>query len=762
MRISWVAGAIAASVFATAGCDDRKSPYFGTTERPGKSVHTFYVNNGSEPEYLDPGKSHDSASATLCLQLYEGLTVYDPVEARPVQGVATHWDQSDDNRLFRFYLRKDAKWSDGVPVTAHDFVYAWKRALAPETASQSAPNLYPLLNGELYNLSRLKVASGEVTVTTGPGQGQVVGKHPKGTAFAILARSPMKVATEIAPLAEEPAGLEEVLHDPPDPKAKTPEKLVVGERALGPGAGGGWKGKDVVVLARGAPVMCNGATDHFFTVALGDERGVLPGCLLAPSSAEQTFALVARHERLPTFRDDAAPAPPGGAAPEPVALGFVDEASLEVDDAVLGVKAADDHTLLVELGGPTPFFTDVTSHTTLMPVRRDVIEPFDAKGEPDMWTRPESIVTNGPYMLKEHKFRYEITMTRNPHYHDHDKLKIHDIVWLEVEEYHSTMNLYKAGDIDYIGENLSLPPEYMDFLSTKKDFYRTDYLSTYWYEFNTRTPPVDDVRVRQALNLAVDKRQLIDKITRAAQTPATHYVPPFTGLGYADAVKADAAAGSDPFHTKETEFNPERARELLGEAGYAVTKEGDGYRVTDFPNLEILYNTSEGHKKIAVAIQDMWKRHLGITASIRNEEWKVMLKNVRDRNFVVVRMGWVGDYNHPHTWLDTFISSSPQNRTGWADREFDELVRRAAATADRKESIRLYRQAEKRAVDGMAKMPLYFYTKSSLVKPYVKGWYGNARDTHLVKWMWIDPDWRSGSENVPAYPPAELPPPGKY
>jgi oligopeptide transport system substrate-binding protein len=428
-----------------------------------------------------------------------------------------------------------------------------------------------------------------------------------------------------------------------------------------------------------------------------------------------------------------------------------------------GGRGAHDRTLEVELELPTPYFLDITSHQTLFPVRRDVIEAFAARGEPDLWTRPESFVSNGPYVLDEWRFRYEITMKRNPFHHDHDRLRIHRVVWVEVQQYHASMNLYRAGDLDYLGDNLSPPPEYLPLLATKKDFLRFAYLSTYWYDLNVRRPPLDDPRVRRALNLAIDKQELVDEVTQGGQSPATHYVPDFAGLGYADAVKADRAAGTDPFVRPGYVYDPERARGLLGEAGFPVEEAGGAYRAAGLPPIEILYNTSEGHRAIAVAIQDMWKRNLGVSVTLRNEEWGVMQKNRRDGNFQIARSGWFADYNHPHTWLDTFLSYSPNNNTGWADGSFDALLRRAAATADPKESIRRYREAEVRAVEGMSKIPLYFYTKQTLVKPWVMGFVPNARNVQLVKWLWIDPERQEmGADAAPAYPSPEFPPPGRF
>ena len=191
-----------------------------------------------------------------------------------------------------------------------------------------------------------------------------------------------------------------------------------------------------------------------------------------------------------------------------------------------------------------------------------------------------------------------------------------------------------------------------------------------------------------------------------------------------------------------------------------MVKEGDNYRAVGLPPIEILYNTSEGHKIIAVALQDMWKRNLGVSATLRNEEWKVMLKNYRDGYYQVMRFGWTADYNHPHTFLDQFLSQSPANQTGWSDPAYDEAVRKAAAEPDRKESIKLYRKAEEIVVAAMPRIPLYFYTKSTLVKPWVKGYWGWSRNAHAYQYLWIDPDYASHPENTPAYQPLEFPPPG--
>ncbi|WP_437682513.1 peptide ABC transporter substrate-binding protein [Sorangium sp. So ce131] len=757
-----------------AACTGDVEGYVGTTSRSGKDVATFYVNNADEPEYLDPGKAVDSVSSALLVQMFEGLTTYAAGDLHPVQGVATHWEQSDDNRIFRFHLRPEARWSDGKPVTAHDFEYAWKRALRPSTASLAATNLHVLKNGELFNLGKLKALRDAAALRAAPRpDAPPVLALPRGAFVVVLGHSPARVVTAVAPLAAPPPGVVAVTHAEADEETGAAERLSFETAAgvgaapgaappgaaptpapLGPAPGNGWRGAEVALLAAGPPVACNGAADRWFEVEGPQGRGFLPGCLLAPAE-NAAYTLVAPHASLPTYD----PARPAAAPPSGAPAGFVAAAELVEDDSAVGVRASDERTLEVELEQPTPYFTDITSSVSFFPVRRDVIEPFEARGAPELWFRPENIVVNGPYQLDDWKFRYEITMKRNPAYWRHDALRIHRIVWMEIAQHNAALQLYRAGDLDYLGDNTDLPFDHLGWLSGKKDFRRSEYLSTVYYELNTRKPPLDDVRVRRALNLAVDKRELVEKITRVG-APASHYVPDITGSGYAEQAAEDRQRGADPFSPAEVGHDPARARALLAEAGYEVVRDGDELRANGFPPIEVLYNNGEGHKQVAVAIQDMWKRHLGISAALRSEEWRVMLNDLRDGNFQVIRLAWYADYNHPQTWLATFLSYSAQNRTGWADREFDDTIRKAAALADPHESMRLFRAAERRAVDGMCRIPLYFEEKSTLVKPWVRGFIPNARNTQLVKWLWIDPDWQ-GKPAAAAPAELELPPPGR-
>jgi oligopeptide transport system substrate-binding protein len=660
-----------AALLACAACDDAASPYFGATRRVSADPATFYVNNGSEPEYLDPGKCADNACASLLTQLFEGLTRSHPDDGHPVQGVAERWDKSDDNRSYRFHLRPGARWSDGRPVTAFDFDYAWKRALAPKTASRAGGNLAILANAEEYRLGKLRVVR------------------------------------ETCPFRAEPREDARPAFDLP------------GSREL----------------RRGGPVV---VVDH------------VPGWTrVAPRSRPFGAAETWRWGYLkPPPRD---------------VKGWVPDALLDApDEGLVGVRAVDDLTLEVELARPAPYFLDLTSSHAFLPVRRDVIEAFAARGEEDLWTRPGSMVSNGPYTLDTWAFQYEITMKENPVYWDREHLKIRRIVWFEVQDYHAGLNLYKAGELDWLGDSVPPPAEALPMLATKKDFVRNDALSVYWFELNTKKPPLDDARVRRALDRAIDKQAIVERVTRGGQAPATHYVPDFTGSGYDVEAAADRARGVDPF--AEGSFDPVEARASLSRAGYAPVREGDAWRAPGFPKLELLYNNGEGHRQIAVAVQAMWKENLGITVSLRSLEWKVLLEAQREGDFQIVRTGQTAEYDHPATFLDTFLPDSPQNRTGWEDASFVEKMDQASRAADPRESIHLYREAERIATHATPRIPLYFYTRSTLVKPWVKGFRGNKRKPHEIQFLWIDPSFQAhaGAPDLPAFVPPELPPPGPW
>jgi oligopeptide transport system substrate-binding protein len=401
------------------------------------------------------------------------------------------------------------------------------------------------------------------------------------------------------------------------------------------------------------------------------------------------------------------------------------------------VRALDDRTLQARLVDPLPYFIDLTAYYTLMPVPRHVLERLAREGKnPDLWTRPEHIVSNGAFVLDEWKFRQHMVLRRNERYWEAKRVKLERVRFAMIESSNTTLNLYEAGELDYIG-NATLPSEFLDHLDRYKDFQSGPYLGTYFLWVNTKRAPLQDKRVRQALSLAIDRKALAEYVLRGGQIPSADLVP--------DGVAGYQGVGS-PL------FDPERARKLLREAGYGPDR--------PLPQITFRYNTSEGHKQIAEALQQMWRKHLGVRIDIENQEWKVYLKTLQGHDFQMARMGWIGDYADPFTFLELVTQSSGNNHSNWSDPGYERLLRTANSTRDPAARLALLRQAERIVSDQLPMIPLYVYTRSELVKPYVMGQFLNYQHRELYKYMWIDERWYDGKvpEPLPNTPPPLLQP----
>lgn len=599
------------TLFALAGCD-RNSAWYGTTH-PKHGTDTFWFNNYTEPEWIDPGKCSDNPGGTIINNIFEGLTQPNPHDLSPEPGVATSWEKSADKRTWTFHLRPNAKWSDGVPVTADDFVYSWTRVLDPAIDSKYADQLFDIQNGEPFNQKALHV--------TGL-SGDEAAIRAQFEKFGTVA----KVKTN-----------------------------------AGPGGG--------------------------VFVYFADKKGATP-------------ADAARREAI------AAPWPSG----THVAV---------TGPEVLALSAPDPLTFVVTLENPVSYFLPkITTLYTFYPVPRHVIEKLIAeKKNPDLWTRAENIVSNGPYVLTDWKFRQELLFAPNPFYWDRASLKLTHVKVLEIESYTTALQMYKAGEIDWIGEQSDIPSEYSDYLRTKKDYRISPYLGTYWYWVNLKDPVMGkDPRIRHALDMALDKKAIVDHVTRQSQPVANSVVP-------------DGLAG---FHTLSTNhYDPEAAKRLLAEAG-----------ITDPSTLVVTltYNTSETHKAIAEAMQEMWRKNLGIDARLHNEEWQVFLRDLETGNLQMGRLGWIGDYPDPFSFLSIFQSASGNNHAGFKSPEFDRLLAESALQTDDAKRIEYLERAEKILDDELPMIPIYFYTRHYLCKPYVKGLYNTFQDRHPWKAIWIDPN----------------------
>ena len=396
----------------------------------------------------------------------------------------------------------------------------------------------------------------------------------------------------------------------------------------------------------------------------------------------------------------------------------------------LSVRALGDLTLEVALEAPLPYFLSFLTFYSFMPIPRHLLADLERQGiDESLWTRPEHVVSNGPYRMTEWRFRQRMVFERNPRYWDAAHVRLDRVRVAMVESYTTALTMYAAGEFDWPGSNTSLPAEFLDYLAGYKDYRRHPYLASYYYWINTKAPPLDNPLLRRALSLAIDREALVRHVTRGGQIPSADLVP--------DGVAGYRALGR-PL------FDPDEARRLVAEAGYATG--------ADVPVITLTYNTSEGHKQVAEAIQQMWKDVLGVTVELENQEWKVFLATAEMNNFQLCRMGWTGDYADPFTFLELLTSGCGNNHSNWSDPAYDRLLEQANHEPDPATRLAKFREAEALALDAQPLIPLYTYTRSQLVKPYVRGIWGNAQDRHPWKYIWIDASPRTE-------PAADPPPP---
>lgn len=378
----------------------------------------------------------------------------------------------------------------------------------------------------------------------------------------------------------------------------------------------------------------------------------------------------------------------------------------------LGVEAIDDHTLKVELENPTPYFLGMLYHYTMYPVPQKVIEKHGAQ-----WTKPENFVGNGPFVLTEWVLNKVLRTRRNPNYWDKANVKLDGVDFWPIENQSTEEKMFRAGKLDVTYE---VPIERIPFWQKDDSgvYFQPAYLGTYFYRLNTTRKPLNDKRVRKALALGIDRERIIEFVTKGGELPARAFTPPGTG-GYTPKVYLPQASEGIA-----------EAKKLLAEAGFP---EGKG-----FPSMEILYNTSENHKKIALAIQEMWKENLGINVKLFNQEWKVYLARQQKIDYDICRAGWIGDYSDPHTFLDMWVTDRGNNETGWSNKQYDNLIAQAASSGDLEKRKEYFAKAEDLLLEDMPVIPIYIYTRKFLKKPEVKGWFPNIQDYHPLKHVYLD------------------------
>ncbi len=373
-------------------------------------------------------------------------------------------------------------------------------------------------------------------------------------------------------------------------------------------------------------------------------------------------------------------------------------------------KAVDDRTFEVTLKAPTPYFLGLTAFYTFFPVRQDAVEA----GPDGAWAIDASkSIVNGPFKLESYVGGDRIILVKNENYWNADKVKLERIEGLMIVQASTALTAYNGGTIDALSE---VPTEEIPtLLAEDPTFYILPQDGTYYYSFNTTKAPLDDIKVREALSLAIDRQAIVDTVTKGGQTPALNMVAP-----------TSYDANGDLFSEKLGAFDlaptaqVEKAQQLLADAGYP---NGEG-----FPEMEVIYNTNEGHKKIAEAIQEMWRQNLNIDVKLTNQEWAVFQDTRKEGNFEVARSGWLGDYSDPMTYLGMFLSDSPMNYPQWKSADYDRLIEEAKTAPGQERFDKLYEAASLMEADYI-NMPIYSYTNAIMVKDKVKGWEMNTRST---------------------------------
>lgn len=518
----------------------KNSPAGGTGAAAGAHRKVLRVGNGAEPQDLDPQIVTGSPEHRLASTFFEGLVNEDP-QLNIIPGVAEKWDISDDGLVYTFHLRHDARWSNGRPITADDFIQSYKRMLTPALAAEYSYMLWHVVGAEDYNKGRL------------------------------------------------------------------------------------------------------------------------------------------------------------------------------TDFSKTGFKALDPYTLQLTLHQRTPFLLHAMNHESWYPVPIEVIKKFGGLDKQSTaWTRPENFVGNGPYVLKSWRPNQMIVAERSPTYWDRDHVKIDEIDLYPVELADTEERMFRTGQLDITYE-MPLSKIALYQKEHPKELRIDPYNGVYFYRFNVKRKPFDDVRVRRALALAIDREQIVRDVTRAGELPAYSLVPPNVN-GY---------TSRNHLHEDVAE-----AQRLLADAGYPG---GRG-----FPPVELLYNTLEKHRIIAEALQQMWRKNLGIEITLFNQEWKVYMDAQHTHNFQIQRAGWIADYVDPHVYFDLWETGNLNNDTGWGDPEYDRLLHSALNAPNDHDRYEIYQRMEKIFLDQMPVMPIYFYTYARLVNPRVKGFITTPLDN--FPWKYADVD----------------------
>ena len=381
------------------------------------------------------------------------------------------------------------------------------------------------------------------------------------------------------------------------------------------------------------------------------------------------------------------------------------------DPSQVGVRALDRFTVEVELNHPTSFFLDICAMPLTYVVPRQAIEKYG-----DRWLMVKPLPVSGPYELVYWRLNDKVRLKKNSRYWDAANTQSDIIDLLPVGAADAALNLYETGQADIVWDAQLVPSELLDVLLKRPDFHTFNYLGTYFIRFNVTKKPLDDVRVRKAFALAIDKARLVKKITKGGERPASHLVP-------------DGVANYHP--PEGLGYDPVQARQLLAEAGYPG---GNG-----FPHVEYLFNAPAGgikiHENVAIELQQMWHDELGVQIDLRQVEAKNFWGMQSRGEYQISRSSWIGDYNDANTFLGMFTSNDGNNRTGWKRPAYDELIQRANEQTDVNERDQIFQKAETMLVrEDPPIVPLYFYSGINYFDTNrISGIYPNILDMHPLQ-----------------------------
>ena len=381
------------------------------------------------------------------------------------------------------------------------------------------------------------------------------------------------------------------------------------------------------------------------------------------------------------------------------------------DFATVGVKALDSHTLEIVTRAPTPFLPELTKHYTWFPVPKHIVLQHGIMTDKHTnWTDPGHLISNGPFQLDEWKFNYYISVKKNPNYWDKTQVTLEGIRFLPISNTYTEARMFFDQQIH---ATYGLAPEMIEYSRDRypHSLHQEPYLGTYFIRCNVTHPGLTDPRVRQALALAIDRQSIIDNVAKGKQLPARGFTPNFGGY---------KTPGN-------LHFDPEKARHLLADAGYP---NGMG-----FPKISLLTADENLSKRLSEAYQDMWKKHLGVNISIRQQEWKTHLASRNKLNYDLCISSWIGDYPDPTTFLEVWVKDGGNNSTGWYNDEYQTLLTQAETSRTPDQRNLTLAEAETILLQEMPIIPIYWATTNYLLHPTVKGWHPLILNNHPYKFI---------------------------